>query len=588
MLARPALALLVASLSLGLAGCDDADAPLPPPDLHADADVHPQLLAQAGMFDPAMLQPAPGIHVAVGHALSNVIALEGPDGLIIIDSTEGRPSATAALAALREVTDKPIRALILTHNHADHVFGGQVFVEEAARNGVPDLPVWAHALLEDRVDRVVNLVRDAIHVRSMRMFGSALPHAQGGSGIGFRLRFDSADIALARPTHTFQDRATVTAAGITLELVHAPGETDDQLFAWWPERRALFPGDNIYQAFPNLYTIRGTSYRDVRQWVDSLDAMRDLGAQVLVPQHTVPVVGAAQVEDVLTAYRDGIQYVHDQTIRGINQGRTPDQLAAAIRLPPHLAEHPWLAEHYGRVPWSVRGIYSGTLGWFDGRSASLEPLPPDERARRYAAAFAAGQDLPTQVAAALDAGEWRWAAELSQLWLDAQPDNADARVALAQALQQLGRGHINANAANWYTTEAGELRGELDLTPPPPGRAPTDLIDGLPLDPFMQGLATRLRAEDTLEVDWKAVFTFTDVDQRYLVHVRRGVCEVRPRTVEQLAGVQADLVITTTAKTWKRLAAGKVSALEAATGGQLDVDGGVGELSRLLRWFERG
>ncbi|RME25614.1 MAG: MBL fold metallo-hydrolase, partial [Deltaproteobacteria bacterium] len=548
---------------------------------------HPGLAAPARLLDRELVEPVDGVYVAVGFALANVVALEGPDGLVIVDSTEGRPSAEDALAAIRTVTDKPIAALVLTHNHADHVFGGRVFVEDAARRGHPDIPIWAHASMSDHLDRVVNVLRDVIEVRSMRMFGTFLPPSSLGAGIGLRLRFRPQDIALARPDHTFEDEVDIEAGGLALRLLHVPGETDDQVAVWWPDRRVLLPADDIYQAFPNLYTIRGTPTRDVRAWVASLDRMRDLHAEVLVPQHTRPLVGAEQVEDTLTAYRDAIQYVHDQAVRGLNAGRTADELAATIRLPPHLASHPWLAERYGRVSWSVRSICDGYLGWFDGRGADLEPLAPAERGRRMMAAFSAGASLPSQARAALAAGDLQWAAELGQLWVDAEPASPEARGVLADALEGLGHRSDNANARNWVLTEAEELRGTLHIEPTPTDVAPVALVDGLPIDPFMQALSTRLRAEDVLDVDWQAVFEFTDIDRRYLVHVRRGVAEVRPRSPEQLVGVDADLTIRTTARTWKRIASQHEHALAAAARGDLAVDGDLADLVKLLRWFER-
>ncbi len=544
-----------------------------PPSIRADADLHPELKAHGErLAKQAVLEPAEGVYVATGYALANVIAIEGSDGLVIVDTTESRTSAREALAALRAYTDKPIAAVVLTHNHADHVFGGTEFV------GDQDIPVYAHAATEAGIDRVVNVLRDAIQVRSFRMFGVLLPdHAT--SGIGLHLRFDPSDMGLVRPTHTFEDRLEVHHGGVHMELVHAPGETDDQLFVWLPERKILLPADNVYQAFPNLYTIRGTPYRDVRQWVDSLDAMRDLEPEVLVPQHTHPVVGKEDVADVLTAYRDAIQYVHDQTIRGINQGRTPDELAASVRLPPHLESHPWLREHYGRVPWSVRSIYAGNLGWYDGRGATLEPLPPAERAQRYRDAFAAGRSLEAQARAAVEAGDASWGAELAQLWLDAEPDSSEARTVLADALDALARGHINPNARSWYLTEALELRGDIVNVATPPSRPPTSFIDGLPVESFLRGLATRLRAEEVLDTDLVLQLTFTDLQEQWTVHVRRGIAEVRPVPPRR----PPDLALTTTSTAFKRLLAGK-ERLEQLDALQLD-RGGVLEWARFLSWF---
>ncbi len=248
-----------------------------------------------------------------------------------------------------------------------------------------EVDVYAHATTSYYIDRVVNVIRPAISLRSARMFGNLLPRGEDGvvnAGIGPFL--DLRTVSLIRPNLTFDDRLEVELAGIRLELVHAPGETDDQIFVWLPEKKVLLPGDNIYKAFPNLYTIRGTPYRDVLDWVRSLDRMRALEPEHVVPSHTRPFSGRDNVRQILTAYRDAIQFVHDQTIRGINRGLTPDELVATVRLPPHLAEHPYLAEHYGTVEWSVRSVFSGYLGWFDGDAATLSPASPAERARGLA------------------------------------------------------------------------------------------------------------------------------------------------------------------------------------------------------------
>src|SRR5690606_30251981 len=148
----------------------------------------------------------------------------------------------------------------------------------------------------------------------------------------------------------------------------APGETHDHLFVWLAEERVLFAGDNIYKAFPNLYSLRGVSPRPVRRWIDSLDAMRRLEPrpELMILGHTAPVEGADKIQETLTAYRDAIAFVHDSVVRGLNQGKTAEQLAREIRLPPHLASHPYLQEHYGTLSASVRGIACGYLGWFDG------------------------------------------------------------------------------------------------------------------------------------------------------------------------------------------------------------------------------
>ena len=144
-----------------------------------------------------------------------------------------------------------------------------------------------------------------------------------------------------KPDTTFKEELKIKISGINIELYHAPGETNDQLFVWLPEHRSLMPGDNIYKTFPNLYTIRGTSHRDVNAWVNSLDMMIALQPKNIFPSHTLPFSGDSALE-TLMIYRDGIQFIHDQTIRLMNQGMYPEEIIEKIELPSAVASSPYL------------------------------------------------------------------------------------------------------------------------------------------------------------------------------------------------------------------------------------------------------
>jgi alkyl sulfatase BDS1-like metallo-beta-lactamase superfamily hydrolase len=554
-----------------LSACGNAPSPAPPPP-------PPDLAAFQHEFEQGVVQVTDNVYAAIGYGLANSIFIEGENGVIVVDTLESRPRAEQALAALREVTDKPVAAIILTHNHADHVFGGQVFLE-----GRENVPVYAHETLDGHVDKIVSTLKDTIYTRSMRMFGQMLPeNAATAAGIGMSLDFHMEDIAIARPTHTFTDRLSLEIEGVKLELIHAPGETPDQVIVWLPDQELLIPADNIYRAFPNLYTIRGTAYRDVMDWVASLDLMRDLDPAYLVPCHTRPVVGKEKIQEVLTAYRDAIQFVHDQTIRGLNAGKTPDELAATIALPPHLAAHPFLQPVYGDVEFSVRGISDGYLGWFNGDAVDLRPLAPEEESRRMMAALEANTPLPQQAREAIQADNHQWAAQLARHWVRVDPDNDEARQVLAQALEALGAAAVNFNARNYYLTQALEWRSDLTITPNDPSDAPDDLVDSFPIDRFMQAMAPRLMAEETLDVDKVACIRFTDIDTAYTIHIRRGVAEIRERLDEN-----ADITITTTAEAWKRIASRKRNPAIALAAGELSLDGGITSIVQFMGHFER-
>ena len=196
------------------------------------------------------------------------------------------------------------------------------------------------------------------------MFGNALPKEQvENNGIGPFLEIgrDGRKPGLLYPTKTFTDQIEFEAAGHKVQLFHAPGETNDQLFVWLPEKKVLFPGDNFYKTFPNLYTIRGTPYRDLVGWVNSIDLMRYLEPEYLVPSHTRPIVGKENINTLLTTYRDAIQFVHDQTVRLMNLGLDPNEIAERLVLPKHLGDSPYLKEFYGTPEWSAKMFFQDTL-----------------------------------------------------------------------------------------------------------------------------------------------------------------------------------------------------------------------------------
>jgi alkyl sulfatase BDS1-like metallo-beta-lactamase superfamily hydrolase len=171
-----------------------------------------------------------------------------------------------------------------------------------------------------------------------------------------------------------------TIDGISIELVSAIGETDDQIFVWLPDSKVICCGDNYYGCWPNLYALRGSQYRDVSAWIDTLDLILSYPAEYVLPGHTKPLIGRNNVQEVLSNFRNAMEYVLKETLNGMNKGLTADELASSIKLPKNLANLPYLGEFYGTVAWSVRSIFNGYVGWFDGNPTSLNKLPPKEYA----------------------------------------------------------------------------------------------------------------------------------------------------------------------------------------------------------------
>jgi alkyl sulfatase BDS1-like metallo-beta-lactamase superfamily hydrolase len=489
------------------------------------------LNAHSAEFRRELIEVAEDIHVAVGYGLANSILLLGEDGFIVVDTMETVEEARRVNAEFRKLTGtRPLKAIIYTHNHPDHVFGAAGFVQPGE---TPE--IYAHATTSAHMDALSTEFQPIISQRSLRMFGVYLEgDAFGNAGIGPYLGVrPGSTLDILRPTRVFERVLETRIAGIDLRLEHAPVETDDQILVWLPQRRVLLPGDNLYRTFPNLYTIRGTPYRNPRQWADSLDRMRELAPEHLIPSHTRPLSGAGLIAGVLTDYRDAIRYVYDQTVRGMNAGLTPDELVEQIRLPTHLAASPFLQEFYGKVSWSVRSVFAGSLGWFDGNPSTLQPLAPQAQARRLAA-LAGGEDaLFDALRDATSAGDWQWALQLSDAALILRPGDTGARQARVQALIALGEAEANPNARHYYLTSALELRDGLDVA----GRAmkpQPQMLRQMPLGAFFTGLAVNLDAQRSAGLDQKVGFEFPDTGEAWTLWVRRGVAETQPRLLEGL------------------------------------------------------
>ena len=464
-----------------------------------------------------------GVYVAIGFGLANSVMIEGDDGVIVVDTMECVAAATEVRKAFELITKKPVKAIIYTHNHADHVFGASVFADN------PAIPVYAHESTSGYIDRVVSTLRPILTRRSMRMFGTFLDDAGlVNAGIGARLNLNSDSvIGVVRPTITFADELTDEIAGIRFQLRHAPGETDDQIFVWLPDKKVLLPGDNIYKTFPNLYTIRGTSFRDPADWVKSLDRMRELHPEYLVPCHTGPVTDADNIYRILTDYRDGIAFVHDQTIRGMNMGLTPDELAETIQLPPHLANSPYLQEFYGTVAWSVKSIFDGNLGWFDGNPSRLFPLPPLKHAREMSNLAGGDDKLLVKAEKAFQDKNFQWALELTDHLMRLNPKNRTAAALRVKALTALGERQANPNARHYYLTCAAELGQGLKIHQQ--GKPTMEMVHSLPMSRFFDALAVNLDPEKSANVEETVQFVFPDSDETYFVQIRRGVAEIQPR-----------------------------------------------------------
>jgi alkyl sulfatase BDS1-like metallo-beta-lactamase superfamily hydrolase len=342
---------------------------------------------------------------------------------------------------------------------------------------------------------------------------------------------------------------------------------------------------------PNIHTLRGTKFRDPVLWVASLDLLRSLKAEYMVPLHGRPVTGAEKVEEVLRMTRDGIAYIHDQTVRWMNKGLTPDELVEKVKLPPHLASYtPYLREYYGTVKHSVRQIYNGYLGWFQGDPVDLDPIPPREKAQRLIALMGGRDKLLLEAGKAYLAGDYQWAAELSGYAIRVDREDELARDIKARSFRKLGYASMNINWRNWYLTSAMELEGQFDGEDV---RDQAQVLRGVFLSPqmvknftpqaFLGNWVTRIDPDKSTDVQMTLGFEFPDVGEQWALEVRRGVAQLHRGLPEGTA-----LKLTMDKSFMDTLLTGEGGLVKGVLLGDVKVDGSLLDIKTFLGCFDFG
>ena len=545
-------------------------------------EVNPDFDEHTSKFSPPKVEEVTdGVYVAIGYGLANSIMVEGDDGLIIIDALTSYEAAKEVMSEFRKITDKPVKAIIYSHSHPDHVNGAGAFAEEAG----DDLEIYAHSTLLDNYYHESGELATLIATRAISYYGILLP--QDGpdrfvsAGIGPFLESGDVTSAFLPPTITFDDRLDIEVAGLKMTLINVPSETNDETIVWIPEKGVLQGGEVLYELWPNLYSVRGSSYRDVKNWISSLDVMIDIEAEHLVLSHTRPVSGTENVRDVLTATHDGVQYLYDQTIRGINQGYTEDELAHMIELPEHLRDHPWLQERYGERAWHVRGIVSGNVGWFEGDSTYLNSISFDERAQKTVEGFGGTEKTLNMVRDAIDNDEYQWAAELATYVIKSDPDNEDAKLLKAFALRVLGQQAHSSGARNWYLTDALALEGKIIVDPSAITVGDPDQIAGTPIKILLEQAPTRLDPQKADGIDMVVGIVLPDVDESYTFHVRNNIAAFKDGLKDDM-----DVKFTVDASVLKETLAGLKTFEDSISEGKVTVEGNMEDAKTFISLFD--
>ena len=313
---------------------------------------------------PATTRRQKRIHdfVWLSEGNSNAFLVVTSEGRVVINTGMGF-EAPVHKAYFDGIDSGPVRYVVLTQGHVDHVGGVDVFREPGtcvvAQANNPAHQAYDARLAPFRARRSMFAFAESIRAASQAVGGVAPPPQ-----------------ARPLPDVLFEDRFAFELGGVRFELIAAPGaETEDSLVVWLPDHGICFTG-NVFGAlfghFPNLVTIRGDRYRDALRYVETLDRLLGLEPELLCLGHFDPVAGRDVIRAELLRTKQAVLHVHDAVVAAMNAGQDVWETVRALRLPAELE----MGEGYGKVAWSARAIWEMYQGWFHGRSTTeLYPVP---------------------------------------------------------------------------------------------------------------------------------------------------------------------------------------------------------------------
>jgi len=543
-----------------------------------------QLNAIHGLF-----KVVDGLYQVRGFSLANMTIVEGRTGVIVIDPLSTVASAKEGLDLyFAHRPKRPVVAVIYTHSHSDH-YGGAKGVATEADVRAGRTKVYAPAgFLEAAVSESV-IAGNAMGRRAQFQFGAPLPRGPQGNvdaGLG---KIDSRGFpgrSIIAPTDSITlpvEPRTIDGVAITFHLAPA-SEAPAEMHLYFPQLKVLDTAENATHTLHNLLPLRGTEVRDAKGWSKYLgDALDRFGAgtDIVIAQHHWPVWGHDNAVRHLEQQRDLYKYVHDQTVRMMNQGMAPTEIAETLRLPAGL-EDVWAARgYYGTLSHDSKAVYQKYLGWYDGNPAVLNALPPEPAAKKYVEYMGGSQAIIAKARDDFRQGNYRWVAQVMDQVVYAEPSNTEARALAADAFEQLGYLAESATWRNAYLLGARELRNGVPQARPRQA-LDAEFIDAMPVPLVFDYLGTTLngpRAEHaTMVLNW----TFTDTKESLVSTLDHAALTYVPGKTS----ARADASVTTTRAVFNAVVLRQRTFADAQQQGVLTVIGNAARLTELMSYFD--
>ncbi|WP_241762569.1 alkyl sulfatase dimerization domain-containing protein [Vibrio splendidus] len=516
-----------------------------------EGKIHPELAAmEEAMTNPVIFKLSDRMYNAFGFEGASITFLQGDKGLIIIDAGSTAETGEAMLSAYRDATgdEREVHTIFYTHHHPDQWAGTEgLATREDFESG--KINVIAHVDFQKKMNEESGIYLNQQSIRTAYAFGAFIPHNNDydkgvNQGVGYPadIVMQSQNKSFFAPNILVDDLMIMKVDGLTLEFLHTPGEAPDGVALYVHETGDMVGGDTIQgETIPNLYTIRGTEYRDGLEWADSIDRMRRYQPKTLSLHHGRSAVSQERVEDVMKAYADSLRYMQDQTVRHINKGYTMHELSDSIRLPEELKDHDYLRPLRGSEYQNVANIYAGNVGWFNGDASELAKPAHKDMAQLYVDMMGGSDAIRKAADRMIEKQQYGEAMQILTHVIRVDHNDMYARGQKAVALERWGWEQSTPGWRHWALTGAAELRGELD------GVLDTMNFFGdaskfveAPTDDVMSLIPTRLIAEQ-LNTNETHVINLVVDGSPYLVNVSNRTMAVDNGFSSESADLTVDM-----------------------------------------------
>lgn len=543
-------------------------------DKPAPDTVNPSLWRNAQLcMEYGLFKVADRIYQVRGYDLSNVTFVQGDTGWIVIDTAISPETAKAALdLANQHLGARPVLAVIHSHSHVDHYGGVRGIVNQADVDSGKVKVIAPQAFVEDAVSENV-IAGNAMGRRAVYMYGALLPrNAEGGVNGGLGMTVSTGLPTLVIPTDIITTTGQkMTIDGVDLEFQMTPGtEAPTEMNTFFPQFKAMWMAENTTNTMHNLLTLRGAQVRDARIWAKFLDdTINTYGpnTEVKFQSHHWPMWGHDKIIDYWKKQRDMYKYIHDQSVRLMNNGLVGSEIAEEIQMPPELGNFWPDRGYYGTLKHNSRAVYQRYMGWYDGNPSDLDDLPPADAAKKYVEYMGGEDAILDKAKRDFDAGNYRWTAMVLKQVVFANPDSVNGKNLLADSYEQMG---YQAESGPWrsvYLQGAYELRNGVPKAGGTDTASP-DTIAAMPPEMMFDYLGVRLNGPKAAGKKILLNVDFTDLKKQYGLTVENGVLNYSEGLLPQ-----SDATLKLTKATMNDIQMGKVKLNDAISANNVTLDG---------------